>query len=123
MGTNYYARTNICEHCNRYDELHIGKSSAGWTFSFHGYKPSAFAEHVPLLDSWKAWQEYLQQPGIKVFSEYGEEVAYADFAKMVEAKKSEELNHTLYCRQRSCTYSQDDELDDEGNSFSYSEFF
>lgn len=21
MGTNYYLRTNVCEHCKRYDEL------------------------------------------------------------------------------------------------------
>jgi len=36
MGTNYYHRTNICEKCGRFDETHIGKSSWGWTFSFHG---------------------------------------------------------------------------------------
>lgn len=30
MGTNYYAIKNLCECCNRSDEEHIGKSSAGW---------------------------------------------------------------------------------------------
>lgn len=41
MGTNYYIRTtegaDYCEHCGRgeqYKEIHIGKSSMGWQFSF-----------------------------------------------------------------------------------------
>lgn len=43
MGTNYYwipAERPVCPHCGRSDdreELHIGKSSAGWCFSLHVY--------------------------------------------------------------------------------------
>ncbi len=44
MGINYYHRTNICKECGRYDERHIGKSSHGWQFSFHGYNFSEFQE-------------------------------------------------------------------------------
>ena len=35
MGTNFYIRYNKCSCCDRYDELHVGKSSYGWSFSFH----------------------------------------------------------------------------------------
>lgn len=121
MGTNYYARTNICPHCGHYDERHIGKSSAGWTFSFHGYRPSVLDEQEPLLDSWNAWKDYLQQPGVKIFDECGDEVSCDAFVKMVEAKKSEAFNHTTYCRQN-YAHSHNDELDDEGNSISYCDF-
>ena len=47
MGTNYYHRTNICPHCNRYDERHIGKSSVGWHFNFRGY------DEIKTFEDWK----------------------------------------------------------------------
>ena len=34
MGTNFYVRLNYCEHCGRYETLHIGKRSCGWKFDF-----------------------------------------------------------------------------------------
>ena len=37
MGTNYYARLNYCEHCQRFDEIALGKSSGGWCFTLHVY--------------------------------------------------------------------------------------
>lgn len=37
MGTNYYLRINNCEPCGRYDQIHVGKSSAGWSFGFRGH--------------------------------------------------------------------------------------
>ena len=54
MGTNYYVAKNYCECCDRYDqEYHIGKSSYGWSFTFHGYKAAQ-------LVSWKQWKEFLK---------------------------------------------------------------
>ncbi len=38
MGTNYFYRTNICNHCERADVLHVGLSSSGWTFHFRAYR-------------------------------------------------------------------------------------
>ena len=38
MGTNFYAHTNGCDCCKRVDIVHLGKRSAGWTFSFQGSK-------------------------------------------------------------------------------------
>ena len=37
MGTNFYWRFNACEPCRRYDEAHVGKRSAGWSFGFRAY--------------------------------------------------------------------------------------
>ncbi len=46
MGTNFYYRTNICGHCDRHKEIHVGKSSGGWSFGFRGYPHELFdAEH------------------------------------------------------------------------------
>lgn len=40
MGTNYYWRYAQCAACDRYDQVHIGKSSWGWSFGFHGFRNS-----------------------------------------------------------------------------------
>lgn len=80
MGTNYYVAKNLCECCNRYDkEYHIGKSSYGWAFSFHGYR----AER---LVSWKSWKEFLKEQII--MDEYGERKDYDWFVAMIETYKS-----------------------------------
>ena len=50
MGTNYYHRTNICLHCIRYDENHIGKSSGGWTLYCDEV---SFEDFVKLVESKK----------------------------------------------------------------------
>jgi hypothetical protein len=36
MGTNYYVKTKACECCGHKEkDIHIGKSSMGWKFSFN----------------------------------------------------------------------------------------
>ena len=80
MGTNYYVAKNLCESCNRYDEeYHIGKSSAGWAFSFQSYR----AER---LVSWRAWKEFLKNQII--MDEYGDRINYESFVVMIEGHKS-----------------------------------
>ncbi len=74
MGTNYYHRYNICSECRRYDKRHIGKSSAGWQFSFKGWKDS---EGRPAIKSWQDWKYILKtfKDG-QIFDEYGKEWSY-----------------------------------------------
>jgi len=80
MGTNYYVASNHCECCDRYDEeYHIGKSSGGWAFSFHGYR----AER---LVSWKQWKEFLKDRII--MDEYRERIDYDWFVQYIEGQKS-----------------------------------
>jgi len=66
MGTNYYLRQNTCPHCGRGDEqIHIGKSSAGWCFSLQVFEP---------YEDWTLdrWIERFNEPGAKIYSEYEE---------------------------------------------------
>ena len=80
MGTNYYVAKNFCECCDRYDkEYHIGKSSSGWSFSFHGY-------HAERLVSWQAWKEFLKDKII--MDEYSERIDYDWFVQYIEGPKS-----------------------------------
>lgn len=88
MGTNYYHHKYVgecCNSCGRSEEKvveHIGKSSAGWSFSFHG---------TDEIRSAKDWEKSLLAGG-KIFNEYDEEQTVAEFMAMVEAKKGG-LNH------------------------------
>lgn len=122
MGINYYHRSNICECCGRYNEKHIGKSSGGWTFSFRGYRKAYEDDDIIEIKSYAEWLVLLQSGGL-IFDEYDREVSLADFKALVDAKRTEKLNHTIYCRveypahaERNCW------LDEQGNSFDDNEF-
>lgn len=124
MGTNYYAHLEYCDKCGRADIHHIGKSSAGWTFSFH-----AIDNFLTLtISSWKDWQSILGEPTTKIFDEYGDSITFEAFRELVEKKKGEKYNHAKECRDGNseimgpyCS-AQGQFLDDEGNSFSEGKF-
>lgn len=69
MGTNYYYRTNVCQHCDRSDMRHVGLVSAGWTFQFRAYRIETGADQdiVKVAD----WARLFKTvPGVLV-TEYG----------------------------------------------------
>ncbi len=116
MGTNYYWRneTNKCEHCNRSDleEIHIGKSSVGWTFSFHATEE---------IRSWKDWQEKIASGGY-ISDEYGRRKAPEEFRQIVENHPNGLKNFTEYSE---VYFPEDSERlwkDEDGHSFSLGEF-
>lgn len=109
MGTNYYVRYNICKECERYDEIHIGKSSAGWTFTFQAQ------EDEVTIKSYKEWLSFLSKKGVKIFDEYNRKISLQKFKELVEAKRNERNNHAKQ-------YPEGSFLDEKGNSFSEGEF-
>ena len=118
MGTNYYARYNVCEHCKRYDQIHIGKASVGWQFTFHATEE---------IKSWQDWFIFLFKPDVYIFDEYNEKVTLDNFRELVASKqKPEFLNHAKEAIKRKATdpFWKDEEsyLDPEGYSMSPGEF-
>lgn len=90
MGTNFYLHKplqNACEHCGRHDpkeEIHLGKSSAGWCFSLHVY-PSG-DKGVPPISTWdemKDWLEGQLSAGAAIRSQYNEDYSLDDLEKVV----------------------------------------
>lgn len=77
MGTNYYWEPSVpCTTCGRpFERVHIGKASAGWTFSFHGTEQ---------IRSYSDWLENLTTG--RIVNEYGNEVSLDEFKDTVEAK-------------------------------------
>ena len=120
MGTNYYVRTEPscggkCErHCHG-EEIHLGKSSAGWAFTFRAYPNPEYAPEAvtwPVSD-YASWHRLLSLGA--VFDEYGREVSPDDLLVKIEGKRGGR-HHTP---QRVNGTSQDS----DGNDFIDREFF
>lgn len=80
MGTNYYAKINICHTCHRpEEEIHLGKSSWGWQFLF-AYNDGDYYKDVAQLKDWLKDKE--------IFDEYDRPVTHEDFWKMIEDKQA-----------------------------------
>lgn len=111
MSTNYELRTNICGQCNRYDEYHIGKLSAGWTFLFHGEKEqnTGLTPQDVAIQSFEDWIPFLKHG--KIFDEYGMWCQYDDFLALVQ-----ELS--CNARRHADEYPEHSWLDNQGHSFS-----
>ena len=107
MGTNYYVRTDICKCCSRgEEEIHIGKSSMGWSFTFHATDD---------IRSYKQWVSFLTLNSRAIFDEYGDNVTLDYFIEMVNNKKDAKFNHADEAGNQSFK-------DEEGHSFSPYEF-
>jgi hypothetical protein len=78
MGTNYYLRYKQCEHCGKYEERHIGKSSGGWCFALHVYPDKGIND---LLE----W-ELLWLIG-EIYNEYGEKVGPVEMKSIITERK------------------------------------
>lgn len=109
MGTNYYVQCEKCDCCgHKPEDLHIGKSSAGWTFSFNATEE---------IISYEAWIKYLI--GKTIVDEYGHTVSILGFIRLIESKRDEPNKPAEgYSNGYSIRF-----LDDDGNSFTKGEFF
>lgn len=115
MGTNYYARLNICLKCQRAsEEIHLGKSSHGWQFSFQ-YNEGKYYKNVPEMKKWLK-DKY-------IYNEYDELISHKDFWKMVKLKQTKKnLNHAKWMRDNSPNRSREEDFIIDGYSFSDVEF-
>ncbi len=123
MGCNYYLRKNECTCCKRYDEVHIGKSSHGWTFSFQGYDGKHYKDNGfdKPIKSWKDWKEVLSKED-DIYDEYGRKISLEELEGIIEDRKDQPNNHTKYCKDRERAGISYVWLDDEDNSFRGTEF-
>lgn len=80
MGTNYYVKHPKCERCGHQpDDLHIGKSSAGWCFALHVYPEKGIYD----LPDWK--REWAGKP---IADEYGKRVSKTEMLRTITKRES-----------------------------------
>ncbi len=129
MSTNYYFQPTNDNPLAAYGSIHVGKSSAGWTFSFHGYDIKAAYRNltvesglsvrcsVPelIVKDFPAVVGMLESGG-KLTNEYGETMETQEFIEMVLKKQSSANNHGRL-------YPNDDSwVDARGHSFGNYDF-
>lgn len=119
--------------------MHIGKSSAGWSFSFQAIDEyinikkldpkhllAGTDEKRVIINSYKIWKTFINKYVLEletahIYDEYGTLIHPSEFYEMVERKKGEK-NHAAYVKENHPLSSDNDFVDDEGNSFSIGEF-
>jgi len=87
MGTNYYTKIKECEHCGRFEEIHLGKSSVGWKFCFNLNGKKYYQNYGELKD-------FLQDKLIK--NEYEEVVSFEKFIELIQNKQSAKSDQSDY---------------------------
>lgn len=125
MGTNYYLKCPPCECCGRRDaDYHLGKSSGGWTFSFHGNKDPDLGPVITTAQEWEAHIRAKLAEGWTIQNEYGRDTGVEELLALIERKQSSRLSHAVFCERnhpedvwRGRTW-----LDPDGNSFTAGEF-
>lgn len=129
MGTNYYLHFNHCDCCNRFDQIHIGKSSTGWRFTFRGYLDLDELDKVPdvpdqlSVRSFEDWQRIINQDDCEIYDEYGRHHTKESFYNLVKDKR-ELKSQAAYSisSERHTSYKEDYWHDEYGNSFTGREF-
>ena len=83
MGTNFYTKLNYCDKCHRGDEIHLGKSSMGWQFSFQ-YNGGEYYKNVEEMKEWLKDKT--------IIDECGDIIEYKQFWEMVAVKQEKFTN-------------------------------
>lgn len=82
MGCNYYLKYTLpCHCCGRaFDDLHIGKSSAGWYFALHV---------IPELgvDTLDDWRNLWSAPGAIILDEFYRLVSISDLELIITVRQ------------------------------------
>lgn len=107
MGTNFYVQKDYCENCGRFDEIHIGKSSIGWQFTFEGTKYKSFAE----------WCQILRASDIIIRDEHENVVRFTDLLLLIKQKQADITN-----RKHAVEYPKNNWEDIEGYQFIGTDF-
>ncbi len=138
MGTNYYLQ-KINPETGRTRDVHICKTSGGWTPSMRGYRDTYGNGdwYSNKIESWTEWKWYLlketKRGGI-IFNEYDEPVTLKKFIRHIEEWQEGEwdgrpkLNHANEARSGAFSEGEMDSharacwIDPDGYSFHDGEF-
>jgi len=120
MGTNYYIKHK--ERKVTQPDLHIGKNSAGWEFSFEAHEKNEYYQ-TPDLKTKQQWFEYMFLNDGNIFNEYNVEISFQELVKIIESTMNRGLkNHYDYLKENHDFESLKYCFKDEGFSFSEGDF-
>ena len=111
MSTNYYMMKK-CACCGDKKQIHLGKSSFGWTFIFRGDREIGVID----FNTWNIRIKTLLQAGWSLVDEYEQTTDYRKFIELVISKITEKQNQAREFP------GPNDWLSEGGDSFSDKEF-
>ncbi len=137
MGTNYYLQ-KVNPETGRTRDVHICKTSGGWTPSMRGYRGTENDWYDNNIQSWTEWKWYLlketKRGGI-IFDEYDDPISIKKFFKKIKEWQfgewragSPKKNHAEEARKGAFSEGEMDSharscwVDPEGYSFHDGEF-
>lgn len=129
MGTNFYlVKRCSCGEAFIGDKIHLGKSSAGWSFSFRGYRGPYNHQldgFVTQVENIQEWKDLIEQNGFEIEDEYGDKWEIDEFYKISIGKAQKMIDNgkiPLYHAKESKPEYQEDTHMIDGHSFSFGEF-
>lgn len=94
MGTNYYLQKKDPK-TGRVKDMHICKTSGGWTPSMQGYIKDSYNDIE--IKTWLDWKlflrDQLQNKEGLIFDEYDDLWAYTNFVRYIEGWQDSEMYH------------------------------
>jgi len=127
MGTNYYLQCNLSNKGDCHDQIHIGKSSAGWGFIFRAWTKETDIKKLPdklAIRNFEDWKRAIENKDYFIVDQYGNSCNKKTFFSMV-AEKSHLRSHAKYvlADPNTSRYHIPENWEDElGHSFSDREF-
>jgi hypothetical protein len=122
MGNNYYAKS-----IRTGEELHIGKTAKGWTFTFQGYS-RARGDNVD-IKSFMDWLKYIQKSNSMILDEYRRRLKLTEFISLVTTQQKNKISYYDYVKSAAEVgepferqQAENCFLDNEGYSFIYGDF-
>lgn len=105
MPTNFYLHRDPqnCGECGkpgRESEIHIGKWSGGWVFTWQGFDAAQSPSGTALMDP-ESWLEFLDretEAGAQIRDEYGQDYSMTRFYEEVEALRGQRRQSVHYPR-------------------------
>lgn len=90
MGTNFFVKPPDATSDDPDDWIHLGKSSAGWAFTFRGYPEAPSQTGGPEIVTWPvndyaSWHRLLALG--EIFDEYGKPWTAEDLLVKIEGKR------------------------------------
>jgi hypothetical protein len=75
----YFYPKKVCHTCGRQDQnLHIGKSSAGWKFCFRSYPEES-------INSYSDWLQLLEDPNSEIRDELDTIIPLEELKELIES--------------------------------------
>lgn len=116
--TNYFLLKDYCPHCERGDQIHIGKT--GKAFVFRGYRQEDHDNpDMHPIASYTDWMFFIANCGWPIVNEYGEKITIEQLKKVIDKNID---NQVEWIRKNRPEFNNEYFYDKDGYCFCWRQF-